>query len=196
MSLKNIADLTTDKNVALADNTSGDITPIVSRNQQQDLIDSMLNKAAGNPEQIILGDIDFQGGIKINGSGLYGSEYQLNEVLGDSINSTVTPLIRSTITIPDAAPTGTYLVDFSCLFASSSNGRQCVFQLFLNAGGILLSSVEPMATTSDRRTYSRVWRVSHTNGGGDSVLELKFNRGSQATTITVNRSLMQVWRVL
>ncbi len=68
MTTRNIADLTAAKNLDLPDNGTGNITPAVSRGQQQDIIDSSLNKASGNPEQDVESSVNFTGGIKQNGA--------------------------------------------------------------------------------------------------------------------------------
>jgi len=67
MALKNKTDLTNDKNTALPDNTSGDIVPATDRGVRQDVIDSMLNMDASEPEQTVAGPVDFTGGLKVAG---------------------------------------------------------------------------------------------------------------------------------
>ena len=68
MAKKNTKDLTNDKNAALPDNTVGSITPAVTRGQQQDIIDSLLNTASGNVEQTIESPVNFTGGLKTDGN--------------------------------------------------------------------------------------------------------------------------------
>ena len=196
MALKNSATLTIDKNAAIVDNTSGLITPLVTRDQQQDIIDSMLNLAAGNPTQTVASPVNFTGGLQINGSSIvivFGAEYCFSESVGNSDNSSTTPASKVQYTIPASAPTGIYYAEFSCTYNSDTNNRQAGFNIEANAvlqGGAVIDS----SNTSDEPIFHRSRRISHTTGV-NTLLNLLFYRGAQATTITTSQALIQVWRL-
>ena len=195
MALKNSATLTIDKNAAIVDNTSGLITPLVTRDQQQDIIDSMLNLAAGNPTQTVASPVNFTGGLQINGSSsVFGTEYGFSASVGNSGNSSTTPASKVQYTIPSAAPTGIYYAEFSCTYISGTSGRQAGFNIEANAvlqGGV---AVIDISNSSDVPIFHRSRRISHTTGV-NTLLNLLFYRGAQATTITTSQALIQVWRL-
>ena len=70
MAIKKLSDLLADLATVFANNNDGDITPLVLRDQQTDTIDSSLNKATGNSTQTVESEVDFTGGLLINGVGV------------------------------------------------------------------------------------------------------------------------------
>ena len=90
MAIKDKSTLTSEKNAAIADNTTGNITPAVDRPIRQDIIDSTLNLASTEPEQTVQGPVDFIGGFKIDGSTFSIAQ---NIVVVNSKSDLPTPLV-------------------------------------------------------------------------------------------------------
>lgn len=196
MALKDKVALLADLLTFFNDNTSGDITPQDMRDEGTNIIDSFLNLDASTPEQTIAGDVDFTGAVNINGVPLsvFGDEYSISKSDALTSNSTTTPLIKVSSTIPSAAPSGQYHVHSRCMFSGSSSSRDAIFDLQVDSITEESNSEITINDTDENRPFIREYEITHITGA-DTDLDFRFWRGTQAVTIDVTFAAIVFYRV-
>ncbi len=195
MAKKNKATLSSEKDALFADNTAGDISSQDMRDQTQDDIDSFLNIAAGNPEQVAESPVNFTGGVSLNGvSVVFGTQYQESSAPTLATTALSTPIIRDTLTILDAAPTGRYLLNQEALLSVTNNNREVSLDAAISGVPIKTAS-EPNMRSGELFPAKRSYFIDHINGGGDTVIESRFWATNANTTAGCEEHYLTLWRV-
>jgi hypothetical protein len=136
------------------------------------------------------------------GASLFGQEYSTTiQTAAQDTNATttLTVIAGTTNTIPSAAPTGHYIVLMEGLGGNDTNNGYYGVDLTQNGSAIGETHIHKIGdNTGPDKTWdsiSRHYIIHHVNGGGDTVLAMRFNEPSGTGTAQVRKCRLTRWRI-
>jgi stage V sporulation protein SpoVS len=134
-----------------------------------------------------------QAGAQVNG--VFGTEYAFNEDLTLSTEAAGVPTAKVTHIIPSASPTGVYRVIAQAIMSSGATNTTVAVEFTVNT--VVTEGVvnHRNSVATENEPYNRIFRVSHTQGGGDTTCVLQFYQAAGGGTTELSQARIERERI-
>jgi hypothetical protein len=149
------------------------------------------NDDSGEARKMTLADLQ----ALIATGNIYGTEYGYDEENTVTSNATATLVTELTHIIPSAAPTGDYLVIAQSIISHTSTSGTGAYNLLVNGVPINDWAQWSKPRSDNNGLLIFIHTVNHTQGGGDTVLDLRFFLQSGAGSAQMLKSQIRRWRI-